>query len=65
VVPLVILPNGAAQSNATGTSVPFLFPSLFLKVLGFSVKFPEPSLFQISKFLNFIENCRKIIKIPN
>jgi hypothetical protein len=31
----------------------------------FSVKFPEPSLFQISELLHFIEFCKKFIKIQN
>jgi hypothetical protein len=29
----------------------------------FSVKFPEPSLFQTSELLRFIEFCKKFIKI--
>jgi hypothetical protein len=31
----------------------------------FSVKFPEPSLFQIGELLHSIEICRKLIKIQN
>jgi hypothetical protein len=31
----------------------------------FSVKFPEPSLFQISELLNSIEIRKKFIKIQN
>jgi hypothetical protein len=31
----------------------------------FSIKFPEPSLFQISEFLHSIEICQKFINIQN
>jgi hypothetical protein len=31
----------------------------------FSVNFPEPSLFQISELLHFIDFCKKFIKIQN
>jgi hypothetical protein len=59
------------RRNAIVIFLSFIFPDQGLNFFDlegsrvFSIKFPEPSLFQISELLHFIEFRTKFIKIQN